>query len=235
MVFENDCNSKDIVGGRHRNIMMTWFYEPLTSKEAINCIKPNDKIQFVAGQVEKCPTTGRKHLQLYIEFFGKVDAKKYLYKLTGKKNHIKERIGTQEQCITYCTKERTRVKGKEPFQLGKPKAPGHRTDLDTLVDMIEDGFTSKEILLSQRGSALRYINHIKSAMKSFYRKEPIDEFIHELRAHGYKNPNEENHEKSNTGDCPEVDGNTAVHPLRASVEQVQHTSGQKKLKKSGRG
>lgn len=67
-----------------------------------------DFVEGCVGQRERCPETGREHIQFYIKT-------KKTFRITGLKNalgfeaHIEERKGTHQQAYDYCTKSDTRV------------------------------------------------------------------------------------------------------------------------------
>lgn len=116
---------------RFRNAMVTWFPDSLrlcsdadmqmTEQDFWNLF-PDSFLQqrwlgFLIGQVERCPITGRLHLQLYLEFNPRVSLNKMQDCLPGL--HIEPRRGSQKQAIDYVTKEDTRVYG--PFEIGSPE------------------------------------------------------------------------------------------------------------------
>lgn len=176
--IEYECKEE-----RKKNYHKTW--ESINAKlVACNVIK------FCCGQFELCPETERKHLQLYIEFHNEESLKSirnyfedipeyriWDYLKNGKKGNLQERLGTQQQAIDYVTKEETRLKNTEPFYRGKKKLAGHRSDLDSMVDMIEDGFTKKEILLEHRGNGLRHISMICKAVDIMWDCDAVDSMI----------------------------------------------------------
>lgn len=71
--------------------------------------------EFVVGQLERCPSTGKLHIQAYVECKSARDLKWY----GSRGYHVEPCKGTQAQCIAYCTKEETRV--LDPLTYGTKK------------------------------------------------------------------------------------------------------------------
>jgi len=134
-----------------------------------------DKIQYLIYQEEECPTTKRHHWQGYVEFKDVMRRNEVKKALGEPSAHCEPRAGTQQQALMYCKKSETRI--SEPIIFGHPKRQGSRSDLDGMVDMIEQGFTGREILLATRGNGLRHISHIYRGLNSFWNCEAIDTMI----------------------------------------------------------
>lgn len=78
-----------------------------------------DRIKYVIGQVERCPQSGRLHLQLYVEFNSPVRVGE-LQRIRGLQpgyGWAEPRRGTPQEAAAYCCKEESRVLG--PFELGR--------------------------------------------------------------------------------------------------------------------
>lgn len=100
---------------------------------------PDEKypgLRYLVYQLEKCPETGRLHWQAYCEFENtqRYAAVKKLF--NDETAHISIPKGNAEQNKTYCTKENTRVEG--PWEYGKPKTQGERSDLQKLASDVTD-------------------------------------------------------------------------------------------------
>lgn len=72
-----------------------------------------DGIRFVIGQLEKCPETGRIHLQWYLQCHNPgtiASVKRKLRRFDERLNstHIEIAQGTADDNIRYCTKESSR-------------------------------------------------------------------------------------------------------------------------------
>lgn len=187
---------------RFRNVMITLWNEP----------KPDiEQVRYYVYQVEKCPRTQKKHYQMYCEFYDKKSVKQIKQIFNDTTMHIEPRYGSQEDAIKYCSKEESRLEG--PFFFGKKGNQGHRSDLDSMVDMIESGATGKEILIEMRGNALRHINHIYKGLYAFWDLEPVDSLILFNRER-LSNAESDEH-------CPEVNGNTG-HSLPKWAKKYSH-------------
>lgn len=199
--------------GRFPNWMLTWFPEG-TDEEIYNEYQSgtpisgyHNKVMYAIWGLEKCPSTDKLHIHMYIEFTEKVSMSYIKDLLNNKSIHCEVRKGSQSQAIEYIKK----TESKECFlhdrdhhifkKIGEKKRQGNRTDLDTMVDAIENGMTGREILLNFRGNALRHINMIYRGLKSFHQDEPVDSMILMDRYH--------------PAQSPKVDGNTTPsdHPL----------------------
>lgn len=100
-----------------------------------NKITPLVKYIIVGG--ETCPTTGRKHHQIYVEFInGKTITS--VAKLFNK-SHTEIAKGDAKQNITYCTKESTF------FFFGEPGQQGKRNDLDDIKSKLDSGIHPNDI------------------------------------------------------------------------------------------
>lgn len=117
-----------------RNCCVTWHvtgnntYETLIEK-----IKSSTFITYGILGREMCPTTGREHIQGYLEFKNQERFDKLIKLWEGV--HIEKRMGSQIQAIDYCKKENNFV------EFGEKKKMGARTDLKALSDEISNGST----------------------------------------------------------------------------------------------
>lgn len=95
--------------------MGTWQEVGIKPTENIFAAKKKE-VKYIIFQLERAPTTGKLHYQLYIEFVKRVR----LCTLMRSFPHCywSNRRGTAEQAIAYCSKEDTRV---EPtYSYGEP-------------------------------------------------------------------------------------------------------------------
>lgn len=107
---------------------MSWTHPPVDGT----------KIRYSVWQKEKCPVTGRLHLQGYSELKDSVRIPAF-QKMTGLIGaHCEKRKGTREEAREYCMKSATRIEG--PFEVGEWKegGQGKRTDLDEVAKMVKD-------------------------------------------------------------------------------------------------
>lgn len=140
------------------------------------------KINFMIWQQERCPKTEKDHYQIYVEFFEGLNMNNIKDLFEDKTLHIEPRKGSQDQAIAYCSKEETRVSG--PFKYGKKSQQGYRSDLDSIMDYIEDNSTAREILLQFRGNAIRHISAISRSLAIYHSHGPdgdLDKMIQRKR------------------------------------------------------
>lgn len=103
-------------------------------------IKPKlTSCHFLIYQKEKCPTTGKEHLQGYCELKRAKDITQIKRMFKSQTMHIERAKGTAEENIAYCTKLSCRV--EEPVVHGTPKQQGKRNDIpkiESLKQVAED-------------------------------------------------------------------------------------------------
>lgn len=100
----------------YRRCCITWFVPELGPRPSYYkaTVEALPHIRHAVWQVERAPTTGRLHLQMYAEFRSPVRPHAIQRHFPGA--HVEESKGSYEQNKAYCTKEETRVEG--PFRLG---------------------------------------------------------------------------------------------------------------------
>lgn len=187
---------------RFRNVITTQWTKPV--------FKDYKGITFVTGQKEICPDTKKEHWHLYVEFEEKKSIKAIKEFFGDETMHIEGRKGTQAQAIEYVTKKESKA-DDETILYGTKKQSGTRTDLDSMVDMIEEGHTCKEILMEHRGNALRHIGMIQKGLIVFHDCCPIDAMIRGNRWAQSNEPLESDDSGESLRQCPEVGGNTNTH------------------------
>lgn len=116
--------------GPHRGYCFTAFV-PHTETWDLPDIVPAG-LQYCVWQYEKCPETGRLHIQGYAEFLKpqRVAGARRILGLP-QSTHFEARLGTKEDARKYCMKEETRVLG--PFERGvwnPARTGGERNRLD---------------------------------------------------------------------------------------------------------
>ncbi len=122
--------------------------------------KVGDRIIF---QQERCPSSGRLHLQGYVEFDREVgwdDAKVLL----GGECHLKDSYKDKATNVIYCSKRDGRLRGTKVEYRGLDPAnfprtsggQGRRTDLETIRKKLDGGATLREIARNHFSSFVRY-------------------------------------------------------------------------------
>lgn len=116
---------------------------PAITAEADWIPPPIEGARYIRWQMERCPDTGRLHIQSYIQFDR--DHKKTIAGVVKvfPGSWSVQRL-TNEQCDAYASKEETRVRG--PWQRGVMcQQQGQRSDLAEVKAAIEAGATSAQI------------------------------------------------------------------------------------------
>lgn len=128
-------------------------------------IKIRDFCKFYAMQIEECPTTGRCHMQAYIHLKKKGGLAKTITLFDDEFwNHprfdpCKSR---HENNLTYCTKEETRLLGPWvwPSNYKAKGKQGKRSDLDQVIELIDEGMNLTDIARLHPNTTLRYNRHL---------------------------------------------------------------------------
>jgi hypothetical protein len=119
-----------------RNLVFTWNNPPADHERLL---REKMSIGYIIYQLER-GESGTNHLQGYIELSQRlrfnVLRKWYPW-------HIEKRRGHQDDAIAYCSKEDTRIEG--PWEWGKRKSQGKRTDIDSAYAAVRNGQTKLEI------------------------------------------------------------------------------------------
>lgn len=128
------------------------------------------------------------HYHYYVEFTEKVSMKWIKENFNDNTLHCEPRCGTQKQAIDYvkkigdyADKFKTKVYEDLPwFELGNKKNQGNRSDLDSMVDMLEEGYMPGDILRMFRGNALRHMGMIYKGIDALYRLSAQDRALDHL-------------------------------------------------------
>lgn len=119
------------------------------AKNGFDILTSFPKLKFLAGQVEKAPTTGQQHWQLYVSFKSPARPSVFRSDPVWNNPHVEYRRGSDAQAFDYVTKEETRLYG--PFVFGeRPAGQGKRTDLDEIAEMVLDKSVPMTEVLSHR-------------------------------------------------------------------------------------
>lgn len=135
-----------------------------------------DSMHYLCYQQEVCPTTGRIHIQGYVQL--RVPAR-----LTGVKEllqddacHVEKARGTPQECREYCSKADTAVAGTFQEFGTLQEAQGQRNDLLEAKTFIQSSTTFRDVLLSDAhvGPVAR---HLKWAKELFSVSRPMPDFV----------------------------------------------------------
>lgn len=146
---------------RLRNYCFTSFVTEEGKRDYENFLAPSSDIRFAVWQLERCPTTGKEHLQGYIELHRAL-RRSSVTKFFPAGVHLEQRKGSQAQAIAYCEKSDSRIAG--PWRCGSTaeSAQGHRSDLDELTDLIKAGATVTNVAETFPVSFVKYHKGIQA-------------------------------------------------------------------------
>lgn len=132
-----------------------------------------DGIKFCVHQLELAPTTGRFHIQGYVEFCQpetyQTCQRKYPFFVGA---HFEKRKGNRNQAIEYCKKEDSRVIG--PYEFGRNFGQGSRTDIHEIATKLLEGVSSDTIMHDHPGTYLRIRRNIHGMELDVLRTRKVD-------------------------------------------------------------
>lgn len=124
--------------------VFTHFKYPELYKDYFKLIQQLPKFRYIIGQLETCPTSGKAHIQGYMEFTSKQSIKQIQAIMHGV--HLEQRQGTQAEARNYCIKKDTRL--SEPYELGSLSTnQGSRTDITMIRTLMSENISLKNIIL----------------------------------------------------------------------------------------
>ncbi len=129
-------------------------------------LRPADPFQYFAYQLERCPRTGKHHIQGYVILTRKTRLDR-VRRLLGNNPHVETRKGTHDEAASYNTKPESRIDG--PWVWGTGPAQGTRSDLDEVRAKCIRGESMKDIMDAHFGTWIRYHRGIEKAVE-MYRK-----------------------------------------------------------------
>lgn len=128
---------------RGRNFCFTSFKDAVLAADT----------KYICWGEEICPTTGKAHLQGYVEFAESVSFATVKRRLGDPAVHLSRRNGTQAQAIAYCKKDG--IRGQPTFregfvfhEFGVKAAPGKRSDLEAVRVELSHGHGMRRIIES---------------------------------------------------------------------------------------
>lgn len=125
----------------------------------------SDGVLFWLAQKEKCPTTGRLHMQGYLRLSKPWRRKRIQTLLQDSTAHLETIGGTHEDNVLYCTKAETRVEGGGPWQIGNhTNNAGKRSDLTDLVDSLTNNTRVEDIVDTHPVAFIKFSKGIKELL-----------------------------------------------------------------------
>lgn len=129
---------------------------------------PEDSRVSYIGFGREVAASGTPHLQGYLELRKRARLAGVKRLLRPLAPHLESRRGTQEQAITYCSKENP----MEFSGLLSDSAQGQRTDLEDACDAIKEGATLRELWHDHTPVMVKFSRGLRAAKRAL---EPISD------------------------------------------------------------
>jgi len=153
---------------RYRNYVFTSYKFTESYETYLNDLSKETDIKYICGQVEKCPSTNRLHIQGYVELSKQLRLSSIKALMINNEIHIENRMGSQTEAINYCKKLDSQVK---PFkEYGIKNEQGQRTDLQQLLEDIKNEMPLIDLVTKWPSQYMRYSNGIEK-MINIYKNE----------------------------------------------------------------
>lgn len=157
-----------------KNWAFTYFADEDILKNYIKKIwkHPDNKecIRYICGGIEMCPTTGKKHIQGWIQTTTKRRMGGIKKILQSKKIHVESLYSTVENNEKYCKKDGNYI------TYGKFITQGQRTDLEQFINTLkETGGNLKKCALDNPDLYCRYRSGLKD-IAAWIQEESAQDF-----------------------------------------------------------
>lgn len=139
---------------KSRGYAFTIFAENEDFDDDIICFLNDHEEQYKCFGFEKCPTTGKLHMQGYMYFKNPVIGRKVL-SIFKSNAHWEQAVRSSQVNINYCSKD------NDFYEFGDRPNQGVRSDIDELKEDILNGSTVKEVSLSHTNLYMRYSGAIE--------------------------------------------------------------------------
>lgn len=153
------------MGIRGRNCLITTFDPRGVDQADWDRIMRELRCHYVIAGLEQCPSTGKWHYHIYMEFDRPWAFTRLKAYLPFAVNDIEPRFGSVKEMVAYVKKE------GHWWEKGECSEQGHRTDLDELYDEIRRGASLAEIVGHHVGAYVRYHKGIEKLMDVVRREQ----------------------------------------------------------------
>ena len=153
------------LGIRGRNCLITSFDPRGVDQADWDKIMRELKCHYVVAGLEQCPSTGRWHYHLYMEFDRPWSFARLRNYLPFAVNDIQPRFGSVKEAVAYVKK------GGNYWEKGECSEQGHRTDLDEVYDDARRGLNLAEIVAGHPGAYIRYHKGIEKLLDVIQREQ----------------------------------------------------------------
>lgn len=127
--------------------------------------------RYFVFQRERCPTTGREHLQGYVQAVDQLSLRQWK-QLFGENYPVRiaKSKGDYKANRVYCTKEETRIEGTEFTEFGQASEKGKRNDIHGVLGLATSGADLQEVITEYPEEWLKYSKAILAARGIFSSK-----------------------------------------------------------------
>lgn len=121
---------------------------------------------YIVYQVEKCPESGREHIQGFVQMKNARLMKSMKTVLNDNTVHLEMRSGSVKQASDYCKKDESRNGEYSVVEIGDIQGlrQGQRNDIAEVYEMICAGSTSEEICEYNPGLHAKYYKWIEKCI-----------------------------------------------------------------------
>ena len=153
------------MGIRGRNCIITSFDPAGVRATDWDRVMRELHCHYIIAGLEQCPSTGKWHYHLYLEFdrpwaFARIRAY-----LPFEVNDIQPRYGSVDEVVKYIKKD------GEWWEKGERSNQGHRSDLDALYDDARRGLSLSDIVASHPGIYIRYHKGVEKLLDIVQREQ----------------------------------------------------------------
>jgi hypothetical protein len=149
-----------------------------TDEEYLEKFKTIHGVKYFIGQREIAPTTGKEHIQFFIDFAKQVywtEVQALLNKCVHEGIHFAQRRAkTKQQAREYCCKEKSRI--GQVMEFGEFVEERSRNDLTEIIERVKQGATNGELLAEYPTQFFRYNKAIETVRKTLRETEYEDKF-----------------------------------------------------------
>lgn len=165
---------------RARAFVVTFFIDGRPQFNGAQMQRDCDEMKttFAIGQLERCPTTGLDHWQMYLRFANPMTARGIvdLVHEHWPDAHVEIARGSPQQNITYCTKQESRADPYDFFETGSRPQQGARSDLKSVCDEIAAGMSVADVAHAYPSTYVRNYNglqHLENMVKPPFEGERV--------------------------------------------------------------
>lgn len=125
-----------------------------------------DQVRFLIAQLEKAPSTGKRHWQGYIEFTSAKRLAGVKAALKSTTVHIENAMGDAASNVRYCSKQESRAyPDREPFVFGEPSVAcvARKKDqgLKSIADALDEGASQTDLIDMFPATMIQYRKQVK--------------------------------------------------------------------------